>query len=395
MEKNNKQSDKANSVDRALLQHQKEFDRIQKREETILKISLVFSKLFNKKIKSDDNRTIQKHKDAGDGFSYYIASPYLQDKSSFNSVNEIIAENGRYVYRGVVGGADNAIGLIESNVPLEEIVANPYGNETFLKMLSESNATKVRNEYYKNHGLSTEKLEGHWTYWSNPNFVLGTITKEKNGRYSFDDSIGTDIEERLAKEREITQKKETLQNPEDIAIKISPDMVVAYEGCEIYNGKFGLGIKGVNSEGIAYSYDIFYTTKTEDHSVLSIGNLQVGYDSKITREKGKQKLTKENEYFNVAIWSQDQNLIQYFIKKEQCEFVRAIGELITIEKLEGLNTEEVMELGGITLNSEGECVIENQFPQSAKDAIQQYLEEKNKAKILSFQFRKNNGNRDK
>ena len=394
MEKNNKQSDKANSIDRALLQHQKDFDRIQKREKIILKISLVFSRLFNKKIKPDDNRTIQKHKDAGDGFSYYIASPYLQDNSNFSSVVEIIAENGRHVYQGVVGGADNAIGWIESNVPLEEIVSNPYGNETFLKMLSESNATEVRNEYYKKHGLSTERLEGHMTYWSNPHFVLGTITKDKNGKYSFDDSIGLDIEERLSKEREITQKKEVLQNPDDIYIKVSPNMVIAYEGCEIYNGKGGLGIKGVNSEGIAYSYDIFYTTKTEDHSVLSIGNLQVGYDSKITREKGKQKLTKENEYFNVAIWSQDQNLIQYFIKKEQCEFVRAIGSLITIEKLENLNQDDVMILGGITLDSEGKCMIEDQIPQSVKDAVKQYLEEKNTAEIIPFKFGKENDNRD-
>ncbi|HCC03711.1 MAG TPA: hypothetical protein DEP51_02480 [Clostridiales bacterium] len=392
--KNNEQRDEENSTDIALLKHQQEFDKIQKREKIILKISLFFSKLFNKKIKPDDNRTLQKHKDAGDGFSYYIASPYLQDNSNFCSVVEIIAENGRHVYKGVVGGADNAVGFIESNVTLEEIVSNPYGNEIFLRMLSESNAAEVRDKYYKKHGLPTEKLEGHMTYWSNPHFVLGTITKDKNGKYSFDDSIGLDIEEGLSKEREITQKKDALQDPNDIYIKVSPNMVIAYEGCEIYNGKCGLGIKGVNSEGISYSYDIGYTKKDNDDSFLSIGELQFGYSQKRTDENALPIADFQNKYYDVAIWSGGKNLIQYCIKKEQCGFVQAIGSLITIEKLENLNQDDVMILGGITLDSEGKCMIEDQIPQSVKDAVKQYLEEKNTAEIIPFKFGEGNDNRD-
>ena len=382
--KTNNIDDEINNTDKALLKHQKKFDRIQKKESKRLKRLLFFSKIFNKEIKPDNDITIQKHPDAGGRFSYYVASPYLKDSTDFCSVLEFITKDGRHVYKGIVGGADNAIGVIESNVPLEEIVASPYGNEVFFKMLSEPNAEMTRDEYYKKNGLSTERIEGHMTYFANPIFVLGTITKDEKGKYSFNQFISEDIEEKLYKEREKIKKIEELQNSNDIYIKSGP-MVIPYEGCEIYNGSNGLGIKGVNSEGIAYSYDIFRTVKTED-GILSIGNLEVGYDATEKCENEISKYNPENMYYNVAIWSQSDNLIKYCIKQDQCEFVKAIGRLITVDRLEDLRKEEIMELGGIILNQEGTCLIINKFPPDVEDALQQYIENRDKgnAKILQF-----------
>lgn len=223
-------------------------------------------------------------------------------------------------------------------------------------------------------------------YFANPIFVLGTIIKDEKGKYSFNQSIGEDIEEKLYKEREINNKIEKLQNPNDIDIK-SGTTVTPYEGCEIYNGSNGLGIKGVNSEGIAYSYDIFRTVKTED-GILSIGNLEVGYDATETRENEISKYNPENMYYNVAIWSQSDNLIKYCIKQDQCEFVKAIGRLITVDRLEDLRKEEIMELGGIILNQEGTCLIVDKFPPDVEGAIQEYLENRDKGNANILQFPK-------
>ena len=387
--KTNNKDDEINNTDKDLLEHQKEFDRNQKKESNRLKRLLFFSKIFNKKIKSDNKITIQKHPDAGGRFSYYVASPYLQDSTGFSNVLEFVTKDGRYGYKGVVGGADNAIGVIESNVPLEEIVASPYGNEVFFKMLSESNAKKTRDEYYKKNGLSTERIEGHMTYFANPIFVLGTITKDEKGKYSFNQYIGEDIEEKLYKEREKNEKRKGLRNPNDIYME-SGSMVIPYEGCEIYNGSNGLGIKGVNSEGIAYSYDIFRTVKTDD-GILSIGNVEVGYDDKEKHENEISKYNPENMYYNVAIWSQTDNLIKYCIRQDECGFVKAIGDLITIDKLEDLSKEGIMELGGIILNQEGTCLTVDKFPPDVAGAIQQYLENRDKGNSKILQFPKKDG----
>ena len=111
-------------------------------------------KNFGKKQKTlspDDPDTIQARRDgAGNLRDYYILTPRLQKGIAYNAVLPITEdyENHYFAYRGLISGADNAIGIIESNIPLNEIVANIEGNKLLQEMLKEENARAKRNEYY-------------------------------------------------------------------------------------------------------------------------------------------------------------------------------------------------------------------------------------------------------
>ena len=160
-----------------------EYNKAKRMEKLKRNIALLKAKLFNKPISPDDPRTLQAHKDAqGNLRDYYVANPYLQEGTSFNCVTPIIEEINRYVYRGIVLGADNATGIIESNVPLEEIVASPSGNIKLQEMLSQENAVAARDRYYGKIGEPQGPLEKHSTHFGKPDFPLGTILKGEKRR---------------------------------------------------------------------------------------------------------------------------------------------------------------------------------------------------------------------
>lgn len=160
----------------------KEYNKMKKQESLKQKWTLLKAKLLKRGISPDDSRTLQAHKDSqGLLRDYYISNTYLQNGASYTCVNAIMEdiENNRFIYRGMLQGADNAIGIIESNVPLSEIVASPDGNIKFQEMLLAENSAKVRNQYYRKIGEKQEPLENHSTYFGKPDFVLGTILKGK------------------------------------------------------------------------------------------------------------------------------------------------------------------------------------------------------------------------
>ena len=117
---------------------EKLYDRAKRLENLKKRWTLLKAKLLNRGISPDDSRTLQAHKD-GEGAlrNYYISNPYLQNGAGYICVNPIIEdhENSRFVYRGILNGADNATGVIESNVPLSEIVASPEGNIKLQEMI--------------------------------------------------------------------------------------------------------------------------------------------------------------------------------------------------------------------------------------------------------------------
>ena len=86
----------------------------------------------------NDPNTIQARRDGeGNMRDYYILTPGLQKGIAYNAVLPITEdyENHYFAYRGLIPGADNAIGIIESNIPLNEIVADIYGNKLLQDML--------------------------------------------------------------------------------------------------------------------------------------------------------------------------------------------------------------------------------------------------------------------
>ena len=244
--------------DRMSMASRNNTDNEMRKEQIKQRITLFWKKIFGGRISPEDKRTIQRHKGAGGGTDYYILSGYLQKGESFTNVvtEKADTQNGIFIYRGIVQGADNAVGIIESNVPLSEVVSSPYGNETFMKMLSEENSANARNNYYLQNGLPTERLEGHYTFWANSTFYLGKIIREYNGRYSFNNfDISKDVYDILKKEREEKNEKARLRSDAAVHISIGNGIVVANMDCSLYDsGNEGLGISGTNIEAIPYKY---------------------------------------------------------------------------------------------------------------------------------------------
>ena len=361
--------------------------RIVTKEKIAQIYTLLRAKILKGRIPPDDRRTIQKHIGVGRGTDYYISSVYLQNSKYFNNVILVKEdkENGRFVYKGIVGGADNAIGVIESNVSLEEIVASPYGNETFLKMLSESNATVVRDNYYKKYGLPSEKLDGHCLHYSSPVFALGTIIRDDKGRYSFYDYISEDTENCLEQNRKQDTEIVRLQDKGAVAIPMSSSMVVAEQDCELFDaGSEGVGITGTNNEAIPYRYTKFKTVKFEDY-YITVGKLRLG-EKTPPKEGSRIDFTKSNIYPNVVVCTRGKNLIQYCTDKFTNQINFSLGRLLTIYNIESIKESEegLIFAGIIELDENGKTKEGNKIPDSVRQHMKKLNEEPKTSNIIDF-----------
>ena len=192
---------------------QKSYDK-QKRKEVFMKnLTLLKARILKTKLDPSDTRTIQVHSDTeGKMRNFYISNPYLQTNANFTCVSSILEdyENNRFIYKGMLLGADNAIGVVEFNVPISEVVADPNGNVKFQEMISEENALGVCQRYWDKIGENAEKIKGHSTYFGKPDFVLGTLLKRENGTFEYTDTIDDTVEKMLAQDRESARQKEML-----------------------------------------------------------------------------------------------------------------------------------------------------------------------------------------
>lgn len=352
-------------------------------ERRLKALKMFWAKLFGLKITPDDTRTIQKHVRHDNTADYFIASPDLNNGESFLSVTTIKEdrEKQEFAYKGISTGGDNVIAVIESNVPLEEIVSSPYGNEALQQMLSEQNAAKARDSYYKSKGLSTERLEGHASYFSNPTIGLGTIIRNPKGRYSFNNTISADIEEMLANERAYADDVSKLRDPNAVEVEISPDWVVAKQDCFLIpDNKGGTGIEGTNSEAIHYRYTGLNTTKTKNGEYyITIGDLRIG-DKRLTSEDGKVDFSKSFIYHNVVLYTTDNNIIHYYLNKVDNEINFALGDICTLHRIKQLQPDDNGQIfiGGITLDKDGKATVIMDVPEVIKETAQNMVENSDK-----------------
>lgn len=342
-------------------------------------LTLLKARILNQPISPDDDRTIQFHRDANGVGDYYISNLYLRDGSDFDAVKVIKEdfENNRFVYRGFIPGADNAIGVIESNVPLSEVVASYDGNIRFQEMLSEENARKVRDEYYSKIGEESNPLEGHALYLGKPDFVLGTITKEENGKFTFNSDITTDIEQLLSEEREEDKKQKFMRNNESVEFDLGGGMVDAKQNCWLERGR-NVNFVGINKEALYYRYELEKVIKTDDNKYAYIGDVQIG-ETKGVKSNSEEliQFVSPYTYKNVAFWANGKNLVQYFLNKKFAGLNFVLGDIFTNQNLKGKQNDSVLFAGGITLNKFGKCKKSEEIPETVKKAIEDYEEQRN------------------
>ena len=360
---------------------QKKYEKAKRREELKRKWTLLKAKLLKGKISPEDTRTIQAHKDTqGNLRDYYIANPYLQDSATYDSVNPIMEdyENHRFVYRGIMRGADNAIGVLESNIPLSEIVASPNGNIMLQEILSEKNATKVRDQYYQAIGEKLGTSKGHMTHFNKPDFVLGTILTDERGQFTYTHEIAKDIEETLHQEREQLKKEEVMRDKDSVELDLGGGMIVAKQNCWMEQGK-GIQFAGINKDALYYQYMPKQPIQTEDNKYVYIGRTQIGQPTKIHQQAGEPiQFVSPDIYEDVVLWTEGKNLVQYFLDKKFAGLNFALGEAFTNWNLGQIQRGEEQQryLGGLTIDEDGKCKIIQSIPKSVKEVVETYFEQK-------------------
>lgn len=366
-----------------------------KKAERTRKRTLLMSKLFGKKLEPFDTFTIQVHKDEqGLARDYYIEDRYLRNNSRFLGVRPIRIddENKRYAYIGMLSGADNAYGVLESNTPISEIVASPYGNVMLEQMLSEEYATNARDNYYNIIGEETKPLEHHATFFGKPDFALGTIKRTQNGRYVIEPQISEDIEKILKEEREAIKRKENLRDEASIVHDLGGGLVISEVDCWMEQGK-QIQFAGINREGLYYRYTPEGNPiKNSEGQYVYVGKVQLGaVPQKNNKVENILKIVSPFFYDNVVFWAENENLIKYFLERKHKGLNFALGDIFTDNNL-SISTEKAQEgykfLGGITVNEEGECVRKEEIPDSVIETIREKSKSKDKDikpdKIIKF-----------
>lgn len=377
---------------------ERNYEKLKKQEEFKRNVTLFVAKLFKKQLDPEDTRTIQKHIGAGGGIDYYIQNAYLQGAANFTNVQTIMEdnENNRYVYKGMLVGANNAMGIVESNVPLRDIVASPYGNIKFLEMISEENAIKICHEYYQKIGEPTKPLDRHSTYFGKPDFILGTILKDEKGRFSYSSNIKQDIEEILKKDRETEEKNRIMRDEDSVEIDLGGGLVVAKQDCWLEQGK-KINFAGINNEALYWKYTPDVITSIENGKYyLQIGTMQIG-ESKHTSKDNTVQFINPYIYENVVIYTKGKKLIQYFLNNKLDGLNLILGEMVntyTIEKCKkdvssidnSVKIENPIIIGGIEIDEHGDVKkcenIPDEVIQEAKIAIEKKEEKTNN--IIKF-----------
>jgi len=369
---------------------EKEYNRRKKLEEFKRKLTLFKAKLLRGKISPDDTRTIQVHPDTSGALrEYYIKNPYLQEESCFGSVLKLKKDfqNNNFVYRGIVKGADNAIGILQSNVELSEIVSDPHGNVLFQEILSQENAEKRRTEYYDKIGESQDRVKGHDSYYANPDFVLGTILKDKNGKFTYSSEVGQDVEQLLADEREEDKKNELMRNKESVEINVGRGFVIAKQNCWLEQGK-KINYAGINASALYYKYEPQKVLKTDDNKYVYLGTAQIGEPKKVKEEGAPIQLVTPFVYEDVILWTEGKNLTEYFLNKKLEGLNLALGEIFLNERLKDADyQEEESFIGGIVLDENGKCKSTQNIPETVRETIKEYRKNKQQEKtnkIIKF-----------
>lgn len=370
----------------------KEYNKMKKQESLKLKWTLLKAKLFKRNISPDDTRTLQAHMDSqGLLRDYYISNTYLQNGASYTCVNTVMedVENNRFIYRGMLQGADNAVGIIESNVPLAEIVASPDGNIKLQEMLLAENSAKVRNQYYRKIGEKQEPLENHSTFFGKPDFPLGKILKGNKGEFTFSSEISEDIEEMLCQEREEIKREERMRNKESVEIDLGGGMVIAKQNCWLEQ-ESGVQFAGINDSALYYKYMPEGVIQTEDKKYVYIGKVQIGEVKNMEVNPNKPiQFVRPFTYENVVLWTQGKNLIQYFLEEKFNGLNFSLGEIFTNENIKNSTKKgKQVYIGGVTKDSEGECKNIKDIPETVIKTVEEHMiqkENKKDDKIIKFE----------
>lgn len=373
-----------------------QYELKRKREEFKRSTALLKAKLLKENLPADDDKTIQLHKDSqGLTGNYYISNSYLQNRRNmaYRNVNLILEDNknGRYVYTGTVQEPYCAIGVIETNLRLDEIVASPEGNLVFEQFISEENTKKACEDYYQKIGETLMPVrEEMSSFLGKPKFVLGSIYKLDNGKFTVSQSVSDDIEQMLETEREESKRMALMREKDSVEIEIGSDIIVSEQDCWLQQSK-NMKFVGINQEALYYEYSPGKPEKTADGKYVYMGDLKIGKSRVVN--KGSQEPLQFVKAFNmedVVFCTNGKNLIEYFLQNKLDGLNFELGKAFSVSNLKKRREKDgITYLGILGLDEEGNCIIrEDEIPENVQIAINNIKarsQENTSEKIVPFE----------
>ncbi len=298
------------------------------------KASNILKRITNSKISSNDQYTIQGKANGKEHTDYYIENPLLQyalGNPSYCSVRVLHKneEKNIYVYIGVVKGADNAIGMLQTDKPIEEILSSPQGNDLLTQILQKDYAEKQLQASWKEQGIVENEKD---IRFFQPSFNLGNISSKHN-YFEISSEITPEIKKLLETEKEKAGKIQERISEKDVLFK-NGEMVIgnAYIERILNNKSNAKNYKGSNSRAVPYTYSNVKLLKQTDNSYFYIGKLSTGNNKKTNESKKIISLENNEMVYNNTVIELPKPL-DVIITEYHLEINSAIGQAFSDDNL--------------------------------------------------------------
>lgn len=197
----------------------------------------------------------------------------------------------------------------------------------------------------------------------------------------------------LDREREEVKKDKSMRREDFVKIDLGNGVVVAEQDCWLEQGK-GLKYAGINQDALLYEFSPEKQLQTKDKKYhVYIGDVQIGEGHKNSENSGEfNQYVRPYTYKDAVLWTEDNNLVQYFLNKKFDGLNFALGNIFANENVKrAMEEEKCGYMGGVTISAEGECKkSEKETPEAVKEVVEEYLtqrENRNEDKIIKFNGR--------
>ena len=220
----------------------------------------------------------------GKTISYYFDSGKAQEENNYahfnasQKIKEIQKEDGSksILYLGLVSGAGNAVGIIETEVPLEEIAKTKQGTDILVKMLSDDYAMGKAYKAWDEEGIEYSKLSTSGYAINKPLFFVGRIKGTQT--FELDENITPEVSEEILRREEDARKEQKRRNKEDLKFAdiFGNTLYIGETRCYRNQTTFKTEYCGVNDEGLRYKYSTPKKISEKGDPYIYMGTLHIG-----------------------------------------------------------------------------------------------------------------------
>lgn len=270
------------------------------------------------------------------------------------------------LYIGTISGAGNAVGIIETEHPLEEIVKTEQGSKTLTQMLSKEYAMPKAYEQWDSENFQYDKSSTMGYFVNNPVFYLGKIQGTRD--FELNENISQEAREemlRIERENQIESKR---RSKEDMLFG-GPESAIYVGDTNCYRNQtpFKIEYCGVNQEALKYRYNNPTKISGKGAPYVYSGTLLIGKPTGMTiPDEGLKSFRK-------VIVSMDKPIDMVFVEDSIFSH-QALGKMFSERNVES----EEHYLGHIKTDESGH--YEFQEPEKAPNEVMNIISKSKTAK---------------